>query len=83
MGGFGCLGHIAEGADAEGNLTMNTEVVLSNCRNTVILLPSGRKAVVEGLENYVVAESDDVLLICPKDRATVRRMRNEVQLRGE
>ncbi len=80
---LGAWATLREGADAEGNLTMNTEAVLSNCRNTVILLPSGRKAVVEGLENYVVAESDDVLLICPKDRATVRRMRNEVQLRGE
>lgn len=80
---LGVWGTFQEGADEHGNVVMNAEAVLSNCRNTVIHLPSGRKAVVEGLDNYVIAESDDVLLICPKDRATVRRMRNKVQVAAD
>ncbi len=68
-------------ADENGNVTPDTRAVLHDCRDNVICLPKGRIAVVEGLTDYLVAEEGDVLLICPKSPATVRRLMNEAQLR--
>ena len=61
----------------EENQTICTRAILRRCKGNVIRLPEGRVAVVEGLTDYVIAEEGDVLLICPKDSATVRRMRQE------
>ncbi len=68
------------GADEQGNVTLGTPTLLRRCRGNVIRLPGGRLAVVEGLEDYLIAEEGDVLIICPKDRATVRRLMNDAQL---
>ncbi len=53
--------------DAEGNVTLNCDSLLYNSRNNIVVLPSNKLAVIEGLEGYLVAESDNVLLICKKD----------------
>ncbi len=77
---LGAWGTLRSPADGNGNILMNTRGILHNCHGNIIRLPQGRKAVIEGLTDYVVAEEDDVLLICPKDRQTVRRMRTDAQL---
>ncbi len=68
------------GADKEGNVSLNTPTVLHQCKGNVISLPKGRIAIVEGLEDFLIAEQGDVLLVCPKSRATVRRLMNEAEL---
>ncbi len=40
---------------------------LYESRSNIIVLPKGKLAVVQGLEDYIVAESDNVLLICKKE----------------
>jgi len=80
LGTWGTLSSDLERTDEEGNYVMETPVLLSNCKDNVVNLPEGRKAVIEGLENYLVAEQGDVLLICPKDPATVRRLMNDAHL---
>lgn len=67
-------------ADENGNTLLGTQALLHGCKGNVVRLPQGRIAVIEGLTDYVVAEEGDVLLICPKDRATIRRMMTEAQL---
>ena len=49
----------------------------------VIKLPKGRLGVINGLDGYIVAESDNVLLICKKgdSSALVRKYVNEVQIK--
>jgi mannose-1-phosphate guanylyltransferase len=46
-------------------------------------LPKGRLGVINGLDGYIVAESDNVLLICKKgdSSALVRKYVNEVQIK--
>lgn len=66
--------------DEDENLLLDTKAQLYNCRGNVVRLPKGRVAIIEGLENFVVAEEGDVLMICPKDHtATMRRMMTEAQ----
>lgn len=67
-------------ADACGNVLMGTDALMHNSRNNIVRLPRGRKAVIEGLTDYVVAEEGDVLLICPKNRQTVRRNQTDAQM---
>jgi len=67
-------------ADENDNATLGTKTLLRNCRGNIIRLPKGRIAVINGLTDYVVAEEGDVLLICPKNRSTVRKMMTEAQM---
>ena len=36
-------------------------------KDNMIVLPKGKLAVIDGLEGYLIAESDNVLLICRKE----------------
>ena len=67
----------------EGNVVINSEVIVDNSRNNVIKLPKGRLGVINGLEGFIVAEKDNVLLICRKEdsSALIRKYVNEVQLK--
>ena len=54
-----------------------------NAHNNVIKLPKGKLAVINGLDGYIVAEKDNVLLVCKKEdsSALVRKFVNEVQMK--
>lgn len=47
-------------------------------------LPDNKLAVIEGLEGYLIAESDNVLLICKKDEEhAIRKYVNDAQIKME
>ncbi len=49
----------------DGNVTQNCKTLLYNTTNSVIAVKGDKLVAVEGLSEYIVAESDNVLLICP------------------
>ena len=51
--------------DAHGNM-INGDVLLYDTTGCVIKTPSERLVVVQGLEDYIIAEYDNVLLICKR-----------------
>ena len=54
--------------DRDGNVSSAGKVLLEDSRETLVISPGKKKLVaVKGLENYTVIDTDDVLLICPKD----------------
>lgn len=65
------------------NVVVDSEVILDESHNNVIKLPKGRLGIVSGLDGYIVAEEDNVLLICKKgdSSALVRKYVNEVQMK--
>ncbi|MBQ9676847.1 MAG: mannose-1-phosphate guanylyltransferase [Prevotella sp.] len=65
------------------NVVVDSEVMLEDSHNNVIKLPKGRLGVINGLDGYIVAESDNVLLICKKgdSSALVRKYVNEVRMK--
>ena len=66
--------------DDKGNVTLATRTIMHDCSNNVIKLPPGRVAIIEGLDGYIVAESDKALLICKRgDTNRVRLLANEAQ----
>lgn len=68
--------------DAEGNVILKCQSLLYNCRNNIVTLPKGKLAVIDGLEGYLVAEADNVLLICKKDEEhSIRKYVNDTQMK--
>lgn len=69
--------------EGDDNVVIDSDVVIGNSRDNVIKLPKGRLGVIDGLEGFIVAEHDNVLLICKKEdsSALIRKYINEVQLK--
>jgi len=54
--------------DGNGNAFSAEKVLSENSKDVMVISPEKKKLVaISGLENYVVVDTDDVLLICPKD----------------
>lgn len=66
LGTWGSLYDISS-KDQNANVSLISETLFFDSSENIITLPSGRIAVVQGLEGYIVAEADNVLLICKKD----------------
>lgn len=50
-----------------GNVVSSTEdIYVYGTSDSIISLPEGKIAVIDGLDNFIVAESDNVLMICPR-----------------
>ena len=68
--------------DKNDNVVLKCQTLLYNCHNNIVTLPDGKLAVIDGLEGYLVAESDNVLLICKKDEEhSIRKYVNDAQIK--
>jgi mannose-1-phosphate guanylyltransferase len=66
LGTWGSVFDIAP-RDDDNNAILKTRALLYEAHNNVVALDNPKKlAVVQGLDNYIVAESGNVLLICQK-----------------
>ena len=65
------------------NVVIDSDVLLENCQGNIIKLPKGHIGVINGLENYIVAEQGDILLICKKSDSSslIRKYVNEIGIR--
>ena len=52
--------------DRYANALSNSVIKIYDTRNSLISVPEGKVAVVSGLKDYIVVDTDDVLMICPK-----------------
>ncbi len=59
--------------DNRGNATISGETLLYNDSDNIIVIPKDNLAVIEGLKGYLIAQRDNVLLICPKDAESKMR----------
>ncbi len=67
----------------DDNVVIDSDVMMENSRGNVIKLPKGKLGIIDGLEGFIVAEKENVLLICKKEdsSALVRKYVSEVQLK--
>ena len=67
----------------EDNVVIDSEVVLEDCSNNIIKLPKGKLGVINGLNGFIVAEQDNVLMICKKGDSSsmVKKYANEVGIK--
>ena len=80
LGTWGSLYDLSE-RDPEGNVTLKCHSLIYNSKDNMVVLPKGKLAVIDGLEGFLIAESDNVLLICRKDEEhAIRKFVNDAQM---
>lgn len=65
LGTWGSLYDIRE-KNKEGNSIMGDHVMTYDSHNCIVNVPNDKLVVLQGLEDYIVVESDGVLLVCKK-----------------
>jgi len=78
IGTWGSLYQYSE-KDETGNVAAG-EVMFYETHNCIVKMPAGHLAVIEGLKDYIVVESNDVLMICKKEHEqTIKTFIDDVQ----
>lgn len=67
--------------DASGNTVVGENVLMYDSVNCIVNMPKEKVVVLEGLNDYIVVESENVLLVCRKnDEQQIRQFVNDVLL---
>ncbi len=67
LGTWGSL-HEKLDKDDQNNAVVNATVILENASNNIIRADSKKLIIVDGLDDYIIVDKDDVLLIYPKSK---------------
>jgi mannose-1-phosphate guanylyltransferase len=84
LGTWGSLYEIRS-QDDNKNAVMGKNVKLYDTSNCIINMPEDKLVVIQGLDDYIVVEDEDILLICNKDdEQQIRQIVNDVKIeKGE
>lgn len=84
LGTWGSLYESRE-KDQEGNVVNGQEVMMYNSRNNIVNMPQDKLVVLQGLDGYIVVESENTLLVCRReDEQQIRQFVNDVRMnKGE
>lgn len=81
LGTWGSLYELSP-KDENENVTLKCYTQFYQSKGNVVALPEGKLAVIEGLQDYIIAESDHTILICRKtEEQKIRQMVNDVAVR--
>ena len=81
LGTWGSLYDLT-GKDENKNVTLKCNAMYYESKNNIVALPKNKLAVIQDLDGYIVAESDDVLLICKKeDEQRIRQFVNDATVK--
>ena len=85
LGTWGSLFEHLKKDDNNNAILSAKDVFAYNTNDCIINTPKNKVVVVQGLQDYIVSESDNILLICKKtDEQQIRQFVNDVQLeKGE
>jgi mannose-1-phosphate guanylyltransferase len=80
LGTYGSLfNHIKH--DKGNNALVGKNIMQYDCNNCIVHVPKDKLVVIQGLEDYIVVESDGVLMICKKqDEQQIRNFVNDVKV---
>jgi len=83
LGSWGSVHDLVE-KDTNGNV-LNGEVLLYESTNNFVQIPDGKLAILEDMNDYLVADFNDVLVICRKDNSGKFRefVKDVKKLKGE
>lgn len=69
--------------DSDGNISNAPMRILQNDRRNIILTGDKNKLMmIKGLEDFIVVNTDDVLLICPRDDKQYKELVNSTRMPG-
>ncbi len=79
LGTWGSLYELSE-KDANGNVSLHSEALFYEAKGNVVTLESGKLAVVQGVDDMIIAEQKGVLLVCKKaDEQRIKQFVADVQ----
>lgn len=68
------------GKDTHQNATVGATTIFKDANGNMVSTKNGKKVVVQGLQDFIVVEKDDVLVICPrKDEQDIKQLRTEAK----
>jgi mannose-1-phosphate guanylyltransferase len=68
--------------DEHDNVTLKCKTVFYESEENIVALPSNKLAVIQDLKGYIVAESDNVLLICKlEEEQKIRQFVNDINVK--
>ncbi len=80
LGTWGSLYDLSD-KDDNGNVVLKCRALTYDCSNNIVVMPEGKLAVLYGLNDYIVVESENALLICKKqEEQRIRQFVNDVSL---
>ena len=84
LGTWGSLYDIRS-KNQDGNAIIGQNVVTYDAFNCIIHVPDNKLLVIQGLDNYIIAEDENMMLICRKeDEQKIRDIVNDIKLnKGE
>ncbi|MDR2928651.1 MAG: mannose-1-phosphate guanylyltransferase [Cytophagaceae bacterium] len=66
--------------DASENAVISGKTLLYNTSKSVINIPAEKVAVIQGLNDYIIVDSDNALLICPKaNEQFIKQFTNDIK----
>ncbi len=69
--------------DESDNAKSHGECLTYNTKGTIIQVPEGKVAVINGLEEYIVVDTKDVLMICPRsEEQNIKTFIDEVRFKS-
>ncbi len=70
--------------DENKNVTLKCKTMYYESKNNIVALPPEKLAVIQDLDGYIVAESDNVLLICKlEDEQKIRQFVTDVKIKHD
>lgn len=81
LGTWGSLYEHSE-KDKWGNVLRGSDVYIYDVNNSIINFPNDKLVVLQGLENFIVVESGNILLVCKKDEEqNIKQFVHDVKIR--
>ncbi len=72
----------ARSRDENQNAVMGDQVMLYDSDHCIVTVPDGKLVVVQGLQDYIIAEGENALLICKKsEEQQIRKFVNDIKLK--
>ncbi len=65
LGTWGSLYELSE-TDENGNVSLHSEAHFYEAKGNIVVLESGKKAIVQGVDDMIIAEEKGALLVCKK-----------------
>lgn len=74
--------HAISPKNKDGNVTQNCRSILYDCKDCIVAAEGEKVVVVAGLKDYIVADTDNALLICPIEaEQRIRNIVNDIRER--
>ena len=68
--------------DSDGNVLIGCKTLKYDCHNNMVVLPNKKVVVMQGVDDLVVVDTDDVLMICKKgNERDIRKFLNDAKMK--